>query len=263
MTQQFDLLFDPLFRLPFVTGALLSVLLPVLGLYLRLRQEWLAALGFAHLAAAGGVLASLTALPMVASAMTLAGLGVVSQAAFRRGGNDAYAAMILLGWSVMLLGASFSHHAKMLGQALVDGQLYFTGSEHFWAALALALVVIALMPRLSPRLLRARLFPGQDQANGHSVRRLGIGCNLLVAASVGLGATAVGVIPAFALIFVPAWVAFALAPGWRPAVILAPALALAAYLVAFVGAMLLDLPIGPVLTACLVLLVPLRLLGRR
>ncbi len=263
MSPAFDLLFDPLFRLPFVTGILLSLVLPVLGLYLRLRREWLAALGFAHLAGAGGVLASLAAWPLVPSAILLAAAGVVSQGVFRRGGNDAYAAMILLGWSVMLLGASFSHHAQMLGQALIDGQLYFTGGEHFWSGLVLAAATAAVMPWLSGRLLRAQLFPGQDQANGQSPRMLGIAFNLLVAAGVGLGATAVGVIPAFALIFLPAWIAFALAPGWRVALVLAPALALVAYLAAFVLAMLLDLPFGPVLAACLVVLAPLRLAAPR
>ena len=38
-----DLLVDPLFRVPFLTGLLLAGLLPLIGMYLRLRGEWLAA----------------------------------------------------------------------------------------------------------------------------------------------------------------------------------------------------------------------------
>jgi zinc transport system permease protein len=49
------LLIAPLFRLPLLVGAVLAVLLPLLGLLLRLRNEWLAALGLAHLAAASGL----------------------------------------------------------------------------------------------------------------------------------------------------------------------------------------------------------------
>ena len=47
---------DPLFRLPFVAGLLIAAVLPVLGALLMLRDEWLAALGLAHLAAAGALL---------------------------------------------------------------------------------------------------------------------------------------------------------------------------------------------------------------
>ena len=34
-----ELLFDPLFRVPFATGLLLAALLPLIGMYLRLRNE--------------------------------------------------------------------------------------------------------------------------------------------------------------------------------------------------------------------------------
>ncbi len=258
-----DLLFDPLFRVPLAVGLLLSLLLPLLGLYLRLRQEWLAALGFAHLAGAGGVLASLAGLPVLLLALLVAGAGVLAQGLLRRPSNDVYACMILLGWSVMLLGASFSHHAQLLGQALVDGQLYFAGLDHLVGAVLFAIVTALALPFLSRRLLRIRLFPGQDQANGAPVRALGLLFNGLVAVGVGLGATAIGVMAAFALMFVPAWIAFALAPGWRPAVVLAMVLGLVAYVLAFATAMLLDLPFGPVCVAWLVAMTPLRLIPRR
>ncbi|MCC5857995.1 MAG: metal ABC transporter permease [Ectothiorhodospiraceae bacterium] len=257
-----DLLFDPLFRVPLVVGGLLALLLPPLGVYLRLRREWLAALGFAHLAGAGGVLGTLAALPVLPLALLVAGGGVLVQGAMRRPGNDAYATMILLGWSVMLIGASFSHHAQLLGQALVDGQLYFAGVDHLVGAIVLAVLVGVLLPWMSPGLLRARLFPGQDQANGQSPRRLGLLFNGLVALGVALGATAMGVMAAFALMFIPAWLAFALAPGWRAAVIIAMLLGGLAYALAFTLAMLLDLPFGPICVACLVAMTPLRLLRR-
>ena len=40
-------IFDPLFAMPFFTGLVFAVLLPLFGAYLRLRDEWLAALAFA------------------------------------------------------------------------------------------------------------------------------------------------------------------------------------------------------------------------
>ncbi len=60
-----DLLFDPLFRLPFVTGLLLAGLLPLIGMYLRLRGEWLAALAFAQMASAGALVAMVMDVPML------------------------------------------------------------------------------------------------------------------------------------------------------------------------------------------------------
>ena len=45
-----ELIFDPVFRTPFAVGLLMSVLLPLLGNLLRLRDEWLAALGLGGLA---------------------------------------------------------------------------------------------------------------------------------------------------------------------------------------------------------------------
>ena len=53
----FELLFDPLFRVPFATGLLLAAILPLIGMYLRLRNEWLAALAFAQMASAGALVA--------------------------------------------------------------------------------------------------------------------------------------------------------------------------------------------------------------
>jgi len=257
-----ELLFDPIFRMPFFTGLLLSAVLPLLGLYLRLRGEWLAALGFAHLAGAGGVVASVFLLPMLPAALLVAGAGVLVRGLFRRPGNDLYAVMILFGWAVILLAAQFGHHSRMLGQALIDGQLYFTGLSHLLATSALVLAVAVLLPWLSKRLLRIWLFPGHDLANGEPVWRLVAVFNLLVAAAVGLAATAMGVMAAFALIFVPAWVAFAVAPGWRAGFWVSAALGVTVYLLAFAAAMVLDQPFGPVFVALLVLLAPLRLLAQ-
>ena len=51
-----ELLFDPLFRTPFLVGLIMSAILPLVGNLLRLRDEWLAALGLAYLAGASGLI---------------------------------------------------------------------------------------------------------------------------------------------------------------------------------------------------------------
>ena len=50
-------MWSDLFLLPFLTGLCLALILPLLGCFLRLRDEWLAALAYAHVAAAGALLA--------------------------------------------------------------------------------------------------------------------------------------------------------------------------------------------------------------
>ena len=40
-------LLDPIFRLPLAVGLVLAAVLPLLGALLMLRDEWLAALGYA------------------------------------------------------------------------------------------------------------------------------------------------------------------------------------------------------------------------
>lgn len=59
-------MWNELFLLPFLTGLALAIVLPLLGAYLRLRDEWLAALSYAHIAAAGALLALVSSLPPAA-----------------------------------------------------------------------------------------------------------------------------------------------------------------------------------------------------
>ena len=62
-----------LFLIPFLTGLGLAVLLPLLGCYLRLRDEWLAALAYSHVAAAGALLALVGGLPPALGGIAAAG----------------------------------------------------------------------------------------------------------------------------------------------------------------------------------------------
>jgi zinc transport system permease protein len=54
---------------------------------------------------------------------------------------------------------------------------------------------------------------------------------------------------AFALVFIPPWVAFRAARSWRGALSLGTALGIALYLLAFAAALALDQRFGPVLVA--------------
>ncbi|MCU0230146.1 MAG: ABC transporter, partial [Acidobacteria bacterium] len=98
-----SLVFDRLFLLPFLNGLALALLLPLLGCYIRLREEWLAALGLAQAAAAGVVLGGLVLEPVLLVALAAAALAAAAKALLARSGNDAYAVMILFGWSAALI----------------------------------------------------------------------------------------------------------------------------------------------------------------
>ncbi|MCG5548265.1 metal ABC transporter permease [Halorhodospira halochloris] len=256
-----DLLFDPLFRLPFFAGLTASVVVAIIGLYLRLRAEWLAALGFAHLAGAGGVAGVLLGAPALPAALAASALAVLIKGLLRRSGNDVYAWLILFGWAAMLIGASLTHHAKILGDALVDGQLYFASTAELWSTLSIAAAATIILPLISRRLLRNELFPGHDQANAKSLWPVTVGFDLLAAAAIAVTALVMGVMAAFAMVFIPAWIAFALAGGWRLAVLWSALLAAALYTAAYVTAMLADMPFAPVLVALAVAIAPLRFLA--
>ena len=247
-------LLDPLFRVPFVTGLLLATVLPLVGTLLMLREEWLAALGFAHLAAASALLGLAGGVPAVVGATAGALLGGAAKTGLRARGNAAYGFMILIGWAAMLLVAANTPIGDALGHALVDGQLYFAGRVELFAALVLAILSAAGLPWLNGRLLRARFFPRFERANALPAWRWHLGMDLLAAAGMAVGTATLGLMGAFALVFVPAWLAFRLAPGWRWTLLIAAVIGTVAYLTAFLLALALDQPFGPVLVATLLVL---------
>jgi zinc transport system permease protein len=244
-------LLDPMFRLPFATGLLLAGVLPLLGAVLMLRDEWLAALGLAHLAAAGALLGIAAGLPAVLGGLAAASGGALAKGGSAARGNAVYGFMILGGWCALLLIAANTALGEQLGHALVEGQLYFVGPADLAAAVGLALAAALALPWLMPRLLRARLFPQPELANGLPARRWHLGFDLLAAAGMAAATAAMGLMAAFALVLVPAWLAFRLAPGWRWALALAAAGGVMGYLVAFAAALVLDQPFAPVLVAVL------------
>jgi zinc/manganese transport system permease protein len=254
--------FDPLFLVPFVNGLLLAVLLPVLGAYVRLRDEWLASLGVAQAAAAGVVIGSLVSSDVTVTALGAAALAAAGKAAFGRGGNDLYAVMILLGWTAALLVAANSAHGDDLARALVQGQLYFTDHPHLHGLIAIGLVIGVLLPWVSSRLLLGQFFPDHFRANGIARPHHEFVFDVLLAVTLALAATTIGVMAAFALVFVPPWVTFRVAHGWQRTLAWSVGLAVAAYAVSFAGAIVFDQPYGPVLVAVLIVAGLLRLLPR-
>ncbi len=252
------LLFDPMFRVPFLVGLCLTAALSLVGALLRMRDEWLAAMGLSQVAAAGAIAASPLGLPGLAGAFGAAGLAVVLRSTLPRVGNSHHALMILVGWSGTLLIGAHIDHGQRIGDSLLRGQLYFTHGGHLAGAAVLLLALLALLPWLSPRLLTARFFPDYHKANRLPVWPHQVAFALLVMTATVLGTISIGAFPAFAMLFMPSWVGFVLVDGWRRSLLATLCVALLAYVTAFVAAMLIDLPFGPVLTGVLVLCAALR-----
>lgn len=240
---------DSLFLLPAANGLCLAILLPLLGCYLRLRKEWLAAIAYPHVAAAGTLGALALGAPLIPGGLTAAGFAALLKhwLGQRWQQNTLYALLLLTGWAASILLTSNLPMAERLGHALFDGQLYFTNGEHL-VALLLALVGGAwLLHRLSQRLLLAQLMPQLLSARRASQWPLHLGFDLLCAGVLALATLTLGVMASFSLIFVPAWTAFQRASRWRSALLTAILLGTASYAFAFVLALQFDQAFGPIL----------------
>ena len=244
-----------LFLIPFLTGLAFAILLPILGCYLRLRDEWLAALAYSHLAAAGALLAMLAGLAPVIGGLAMAGLAGACRRLFARrlSGGAGDALLLLGGWSGAVLITANEPMAERLGHALFDGQLYFAGSEQLWLVGVGGLVALFFLRLLSPNLLLARVYPDIFRLRGLSAWPTQMGFDLMAALCLALATMSLGVMGAFALVFIPPWLAFRRAANWRAGLCWALGIGVAGYVAAFALALGLDQPFGPVLAILLVL----------
>lgn len=250
----FELLFDPLFRVPLFVGLVAATVLPLLGCYLRLRNEWLAALGLAHIAAACHLFGMALHAPLLLSGAGGALAAVALKQLLKREGNGGYALMMLGGWAALYLIAANTALGESLSHALSDGQLYFANADQLIALGIGGGITLALMPWWNRRLLRACFFPAHEAANKLPAWRWHLSFDLAVALLLALATGAIGLMGAFALVFLPPWLAFRLAPNWRSGLLIAMLAGVAGYLIAFVLALKFDQPFGPVLVAVLLAL---------
>jgi zinc transport system permease protein len=258
------ILAEPLFLVPFVNGLLLAAALPALGVYARLRGEWLASLAIGQAAAAGIVFGAFVGLPLAVSAAAVALVAAAAKTLLGRGnGEDTYAVMLLAGWSAALLLAANTAHGDDLSRALLQGQIYFTGLSHLAGIAGVNVAVAASLPAISRRLLLGRFFPEHFQANGVTNPRHELVFDMLLAVALALAASVVGVMAAFAVVFVPPWIVFPFAHGWRRTVAWASGLGAAAHVVSFALALALDQPYGPVVVAVLLVMSLVRVAIRR
>lgn len=250
-----DLLFDPLFRLPFITGLLLAGLLPLIGMFLRLRGEWLAALAFAQMASAGALVAMVTDVPMLLGGALAALAAALVKGLMARAGAHAYALMMLAAWGAGVLLVANHPLAEQAGHALFDGQLYFTGEAHLVASLVAWSVAAPVLGWLNRSLLLAHVFPEFHRARGLDPRPRLMVFDVLAGMVIALATVSIGVMAAFALVFVPPLIASRFGHSWRAGLALAALVGMLGYSAAFVLSLGFDQPFGPVCALLLVSLV--------
>lgn len=248
--------FSGLFLQPFLTGLAFALLLPLFGCYLRLRDEWLAAFAYAHVAAAGALVALALELPLAAGGVGMAALAALFKRLLaerlRLAGGTAYALLLLVGWGAAVLLTANLPMAERLGHALFDGQLYFTDRTQLVIAVSCALLALPLLATLSRRLLLAQLYPAFFSARKLPAWPVHLGFDLLAVGVLAVATMSMGVMGAFALVFVPPWVAFARATSWRRGLSWSAVIGVGGYAAAFFLALEFDQPFGPMLALVLI-----------
>ncbi|MCL1825408.1 MAG: ABC transporter [Betaproteobacteria bacterium] len=242
-----------LFWRPALTGALLAILLPLLGLTLRLRHEYWAALAYGQVGAAGALGALVFGYPPLLGGLAASLAAAIAKHPLEKRllTTGLFPLLFVLGWSVCQLLTANLPGVERPGAALFEGQLYFAGVEMLVGA-ALALVVGGIfLWRKGADLLLAHLYPAHFHAQGRPLWPVRIGFDLLVAAVLALAVMSLGVMGAFALIFIPPWLVCAFSPSWRVALIAAPILSFLAYALAFAIALTHDQPFGSMLALVL------------
>ena len=246
------------FFVPALTGLGFALLLPLLGMYLHLRDEWLAALAFAQTAAAGALLAMYFGGPLILGGLSSTAIAVVLKNTLehtvQKLRSSIYALVLLSAWSTSILLAANLPLAERLGHALFDGQLYFTGPEHLASVLLALLLVVSLLYPLSRRLLIAHCFPDLFKARAYSAGLVHSIFDTLVAFTLTLATMSIGIMAAFSLTFVPPFITWTWSKNWKQAKYMAVIISILSYSLAFYLAMHWDQPFGPTMALTLTIL---------
>lgn len=249
-------MWNELFLTPFLTGLVLAIVLPLLGAYLRLRDEWLAALAYSHISAAGALLALVVGMPPSAGGVGAALIAGGGKRIFakRLGGGASYALLLLGSWSIAVLVAANHPLAERLGHALFDGQLYFADASQLALVAIGGIISLVVLRFLSRKLLLAHLYPDFFRIQGLRAWPTQVGFDALAALCLAVATMSLGVMGAFSLVFIPPWLAFRRGRSWRSGLLISLGIGCVAYLCAFGLALWLDQPFGPILAIVLVAL---------
>ena len=242
---------DPLFRLPLWTGLCAGMVLPLLGVLLHSRREWLAALGVSHVSAAAQLLGTVWHWGVWAIMGFSTVCAVAIQAVLLRRGNLGYALMMLLGWAAVYVLAANSAVGESFAHAMTDGQLLLVSPSLASVLFGVSLLLCVLLPTLLKVLLAQVFFPLNAALNRSRFvywQALFYGLTALL---LTVCAASLGLMASFALVLITPLLAFRLCRSMRTALYCAALLGGLAELASFVLSVQYDQPFGGVLVLIL------------
>ncbi len=268
----------PLFRDAWLSGWLLAVVLPLLGVLVVARDQIFigaavsqaSTLGIAVALrvgdAVGGAWRGSDAL-LSAAAVLSSVLAALLTAGGGRAGRASHEA--LTGWvflvsaSCAVLVVAHSPHGLEEVHRLVASSIIGATRADLWTFAALAAITVGVAAVAHRRLLLLAMDPPMAAAVGVPVRLWNAGIALWLGLVVGLSIRCAGVLYTFGLVVLPPLVARTLCREVRPMLIVAPLVALATAGAGFVLAHHGDYPPAQMTVALLCLLLALSAAGRR
>lgn len=230
---------------PFIGGLLMAALLGLGGAAFFIKGSAWQGLALAQGAATGGLVASVLAWPLVPTALGFAGLlmGLLQN---KKDQERLSLAVFLAALALTTLLASNFSQASLAAARWMEGQVYFLAFRDIYWILALTGLTLLLLPWLYRVWLLSQL--GEDrgcrQPAGRRLQFLDLSWRLLL---VVLGSLTLGLPAALACLLLPAWTAALFAHNLKAFFLLSLAFSLAAFLLAWVVALLGDQPFAPVL----------------
>ncbi|WP_028304753.1 hypothetical protein [Oceanospirillum maris] len=231
---------------PFISGASIAFLLGLAGATLFLRSAIWQGLVVGQSAAAGGVLASVMALPLVPVALLFSALvSLLTRRKAKLQQERLLLAFLLCGALMTLLIVNIPQ-ASVAASRWLEGDVYFiTRQDSLWLLIPIMMLAVGystlqrvwqhsqIMPDrgCAPRLSRWRfLFEAFWQL-------------LLIV----LGCLFLGLPAALFLILLPAWIAAFVANGFKPFLLLSSLISLVLFVISWAVALDLDQPFSPIL----------------
>jgi zinc transport system permease protein len=227
----FDLYFtSPYWQHIFVTALLVAAVAGVFGVFLVLRGLSLLGDGIAHISLAGTVIALMAGLLPTPAAVVWACFGaLLIQEMRRRGVVKGDAAIGIIFTSSLALAYLLVHksHVHVDVEGYLFGNLYTSTLSDMNVMLWLAAAVVLVLLVLWRQLFAVTFNQEAAEVQGLPVRALDALFTILTATAIVMTAQVVGVLLVSSLVIVPAATSLQFARGFRAALFLSPAIAVA------------------------------------
>ena len=232
----------------FEAGILLSIIAPLIGMFLVIRRYSLLADALAHVSLLGVALAVLLQIPIFIGALgtsLLAALGIERLRQDGRVLSEAVIALFLsssLALSVVIMSLSGGLNVNLL--SYLFGSLTTVTTIDVWILMVLALVTILFLAVFSRELFLFALDEDLARVSGVRVRFLSGAFMVLSALAVTSALQMVGVLLIGALMVVPVLTAMQWRCGFRKTLFLSVGLSIVTVIGGFLLALALNLPSG-------------------